>query len=172
VHANGSPTALIAAVKEAVAQVSPRSTEEFTPLSQQVADSLTRERMLATLAGFFGALALLLAAVGLYGVLAYNVARRRNEIGIRMALGAGRPAVLSMVMREAGSLATTGLVIGTVGALAAGRLVAALLYGLQPADPATLGAAVAVLAGVAGLAAYLPARRAARVDPMTALRDE
>jgi putative ABC transport system permease protein len=172
VHASGSPTALIAAVKEAVAQVSPRSTMEFTPLSQQVADSLTRERMLATLAGFFGALALLLAAVGLYGVLAYNVARRRNEIGIRMALGAGRPAVLSMVMREAGSLATTGLVIGTVGALAAGRLVAALLYGLQPDDPATLGAAVAVLAGVAGLAAYLPARRAARVDPMTALRDE
>jgi len=128
--------------------------------------------MLAMLAGFFGALALLLAAVGLYGVLAYNVARRRNEIGIRMALGASSPAVLRMVLREAGSLAISGLALGAAGALAAGRLVATFLYGLEPGDPATLIAAVAVLAGVASLAAYLPARRAASVDPMTALRDE
>jgi predicted permease len=172
VRATGSPMALIGEVKQAVAAVSPHSTMEFTPLSQQLAESLQRERLLATLAGFFGGLALLLAALGLYGVLAYNVARRRSEIGIRMALGAESRAVLTMVLREAGLLIGAGVVLGVAGALAAARLVATFLYGLRPDDPPTLASAAAVLAGVAAIAAYLPARRAAMVDPMTALRDE
>jgi putative ABC transport system permease protein len=172
VRAAGSPAVLIASVKEAIASVSPHSVMEFTPLSRQLADSLTRERMLATLSGFFGGLALLLAAIGLYGVLAYNVARRRSEIGIRMALGAAQARVLRMVLGEAGWLAVAGLTLGVAGTLAASSVVKTLLFGLQANDPRIVAAAAATLAAVAGVAAYLPARRAARVDPMTALRDE
>src|SRR5258707_712537 len=128
--------------------------------------------MLATLASFFGVLALSLAALGLYGVLSYNVARRRNEIGIRMALGAAQSRVLSMMMSEAGWLTGIGLGLGIAGTLAATRLVATLLYGLNPDDPPTLASAAATLAGVAAIAAYLPARRASKLDPMVALRDE
>ncbi len=147
-------------------------TMEFIPLSRQVAESLVRERMLATLSGFFGALALLLAAIGLYGVFSYNVARVRNEIGLRMALGAAQSRGLGMVMGEASWLSFIGLGLGLAGTLAATEVVKTFLFGLRPDDPPTLASAAAMLAAVAGGAAYLPARRAASVDPMTALRDE
>jgi len=168
----GAPTALISGVKSAIAGVNRDVAIEFRTLADKVDDSIERERLLATLAGFFGALALVLAAIGLYGVMSYNVARRRNEIGIRMALGAEQSRVLRMVLGEAAILIGIGLAVGFGAALAATRLVASFLYGLQPNDPWTLGLAAAVLAGVALIAGYLPARRASKLDSMAALRDE
>jgi putative ABC transport system permease protein len=172
VRTGGSPLQLIASAKQEIAVVNPNITVEFIPLNTQIAESLTRERLLATLSSFFGGLALLLAAIGLYGVLSYNVARRRNEIGIRMALGAAQARVLRMVLGEASWLAFIGLGLGIAGTLAATQLVKSFLFGLQADDPPTLASAAAILAGVVAIAAYLPARRAAMVDPMTALRDE
>jgi predicted permease len=170
--AAGSPTSLISGVKAAISDVNRDVSMEFTTLSRQVEESLNRERLLATLSGFFGALALLLATIGLYGVMSYNVARRRNEIGIRMALGAEQKRVLGMVLREVALLIGVGLAIGLAGALATTRYVASFLYGIKSTDPVTLSAAAAVLALVAALAGYLPARRASRLDPMAALREE
>jgi len=170
--AGGAPTALIAGVKSAIAGVNRDVSIEFKTLSAKVDSSIEREKLLAALAGFFGAIALLLATIGLYGVMSYNVARRRNEIGIRMALGAEQSSVLRMVLREAAILTGIGLAAGFGAALPATRLVASFLYGLQPNDPWTLGIAAAVLAAVAAMAGYLPARRASRLDPMAALREE
>jgi ABC-type antimicrobial peptide transport system permease subunit len=127
---------------------------------------------MATLSGFFGALAALLATIGLYGVMSYMVARRRNEIGIRMALGADRRDVVRMVMREAGVLLIAGLCAGIALAVAAARTASTLLFGLGPGDPATLAIAAGALAAVAALASYLPAQRAARLEPTIALREE
>jgi len=115
---------------------------------------------------------LLLATIGLYGVMSYNVARRRNEIGIRMALGAEQSRVLNMVLREVGILIGVGLSIGLVAALATTRLIESFLYGIKSTDPLTLSLASAVLGLVAATAGYLPARRASRQDPMAALREE
>ena len=170
--AGGAPTALISGVKSAIAGVNRHVSIEFTTLSAKVDNSIEREKLLATLSGFFGAIALVLAAIGLYGVMSYNVARRRNEIGIRMALGAQQSRVLWMVLGEAAILIGIGLMVGLGAALATTRLVASFLYGLQPNDPWTLGIAAAMLAAVAAFAGYLPARRASRLDPMTALREE
>lgn len=127
---------------------------------------------MATLSGFFGALAALIATIGLYGVMSYTVARRRNEIGIRMALGADRRDVVRMVMREAGMLLMVGVAVGTGLAIAAARTAATLLFGLRPSDPATLTMAAAGLGAIAMLASYLPAVRAARLEPTVALREE
>jgi putative ABC transport system permease protein len=170
--AAASPTAMIPGVKSAIAEVNPDVSLQFTTLSNQVDESLTRERLLATLSGFFGALALLLATIGLYGVMSYNVARRRNEIGIRMALGAARERVMSMVLREVAVLIGIGLAIGLTAALTTTRLVESFLYGIKSTDPLTLSFAAGVLALVAAVAGYLPARRASRLDPMAALREE
>jgi ABC-type antimicrobial peptide transport system permease subunit len=126
----------------------------------------------ARLATFFGLLALLLACIGLYGVLSYGVARRTNEIGIRMALGARGVSVLWLVLREALLLVAIGLVVGLVASFALTRTAASLLYELKPNDPLTISLATLLLAAVAFIAGYLPARRAARVDPMIALREE
>jgi ABC-type antimicrobial peptide transport system permease subunit len=127
---------------------------------------------MATLSGFFGFLAALLASVGLYGVMSYGVARRTNEIGIRMALGAQRRDVLIMIMHEAAVVLVIALGIGTVLALAVARVARSMLFGLRPNDPATFIMAGASLAAVALVASYLPARRATKVDPMVALRYE
>jgi ABC-type antimicrobial peptide transport system permease subunit len=127
---------------------------------------------MAAVASAFGALALLLASTGLYGVMAYSVSRRTNEIGIRMALGAARGQVLGMVLRETLKVVGIGMVVGLAAALAATRLVATALFGVKPTDPITIGIALGVMAAVALLAGSAPARRAARVDPMIALRHE
>jgi ABC-type antimicrobial peptide transport system permease subunit len=137
-----------------------------------VDESLSRERLPATLSGFFGGLALLLAAIGLYGVMSYNVARRNNEIGIRMALGAEQSRVLRMVLGEVAILIGVGLVIGLGTAIGTTRFVESFLYGTKPNDPLTLFLAAGVLALVAALAGFLPARRASLLDPVTALREE
>ena len=167
----GSPGALRAAVRQAVARVSPAITFEATPLSEQLAASLTRPRLLATLSGFFGALALLLAMIGLYGTLSYAVTRRRGEIGVRMALGAAGRQVLRMVFAEAGLLVLAGLAVGTALALAATRFIASFLYGVGAADPVTLAVSAGLLAATALGAALLPAARAAAVDPNEVLRE-
>ncbi len=127
---------------------------------------------MATLSGFFGFLAAALATLGLYGVISYMVARRRNEIGVRIALGANRRNVLNLVLGEAGKLLTIGLVIGIALSVAAARTAASMLYGLKPYDPSTILLAVLLLGTVALVASLLPAQRAARLEPMLALREE
>jgi ABC-type antimicrobial peptide transport system permease subunit len=137
-----------------------------------IENSLLRERLLATLSGFFGVLALVLASIGLYGILSYNVASRTNEIGIRMALGAGARNVRWLILREALWLVIAGLAVGLPMIFAVTRLASTLLFGLTPTDPVSLLLAALLLLAVALVAAYLPSRRATRVDPMVALRCE
>lgn len=141
-------------------------------LSEQVDDSLIQERLVASLSSMFGALAAILACVGLYGLMAYAVNRRTNEIGIRMALGARRVQIARMVLRETLLLVAIGLAIGIPAAISASRLIRSELFGLQPTDPAAILTASLLMASIAALAGYLPARRASRVDPMFALRYE
>ena len=163
---------LTSEVKRTISTVSPDITIDFQAFESMIRDSLLRDRLMATLSGFFGLLAVVLAVVGLYGVMSYMVARRTNEIGIRIALGAHRSAVVKMILREAAMLVAAGFLVGTVAALAGGRAAGSLLFGLQPYDPLTLVMAMGLLATVALAAAYLPASRASRVDPIVALRNE
>jgi putative ABC transport system permease protein len=171
-RATGSGAIGLPSLKKTLLEVDPSLSVRFTQFAAQVGDSLRRERLLATLSGFFGALALLLATMGLYGVLSYNVARRRNEIGIRVALGAGRRRVTTMVLGEVSVMVCIGLALGLGLALAMTRFIGSFLFGLAPTDVTTIGGSTALLAGVAFVAAYVPARRAARVDPMEALRED
>jgi putative ABC transport system permease protein len=163
---------VVSPVKAAIEAVNKDISLQVAMFTTQIEESLVRERLLATLSGFFGGLALLLAIIGLYGVMSYNVARRRNEIGIRMALGAQQSRVLRMVLGEVGIIVFVGLAVGIAAALATTGFVQSFLYGLTPNDPRVFGAAAAALALVALIAGYLPARRASRLDPMTALREE
>ncbi len=158
--------------KAAMAAVHPEIVIQFRVLTTQLQESMLRERLMATLAGSFGFLAAVLATLGLYGVIAYMVARRRNEIGVRIALGADRGSVIRLVLREAALMLIFGLVIGTGLALWAGRAAAALLFGMKPYDPLTFAGAIVLLAAVALMASYGPARRASRLEPMQALREE
>lgn len=170
---SSAPLAILTSqMKRTVTKVNPAIAIDFLVFKTRVRESLMRERLMATLSGFFGILAGLLATIGLYGVMSYMVARRTNEIGIRMALGADRRDVVKMVMREAGILVITGLIGGAVLALAAARTASTLLFGLQPSDPATVVSAIGLLAAVSLIASYLPARRAARLEPTVALREE
>ena len=134
--------------------------------------AVVREKLLSRLSTFFGILATALAAVGLYGLMAYAVVRRTREIGIRMALGAARSVVLRSEMRSAIALVATGIAVGVPIAVAVGRVITSQLFGISGTDPITFALATTLLAVVAGAAAYLPARRASRVDPMVALRWE
>jgi ABC-type antimicrobial peptide transport system permease subunit len=163
---------LISSIKHTANDINPSLVLTFSVLKTQIREGLLREQLMATLSGFFGALATILAMVGLYGVISYMVVRRRNEIGVRMALGASRNDILVMVLREAAILLGIGLVTGTALALAAGTAAASMLYGLKPRDPLTLGAAITGMIIVALLASLLPAQRAATVHPMEALREE
>jgi len=172
IRSNLPMATVLPSVKQALTSASPDIALEFHELSTQIRDSLLKERLMATLSGFFGFLAALLATVGLYGVISYTVARRTNEIGIRMALGAQRGNVVGMIMREAGFLLAIGIAVGAALSLAAARTATSLLFGLKPHDPATLGLAVVALAAVAAAASFLPAHRASRLDPMAALREE
>jgi predicted permease len=166
------PSTIIPAIRRAVAEVTSDIPLKFDTLADQVDDNLVQERLVAALSGFFGMLALLLAMIGLYGVLSYLVAERQVEFGIRMALGARPAAVLRLLMRDVAMVLIGGIGTGLAAALAVVTLLKQVLFGLEPRDPATMSTAVALLSAMALLAAYLPARRAIRMDPMAALRCE
>jgi predicted permease len=169
---SSSPSVAIAAVKEKISQISPAIKTEFHIFQTDIENGLGRERLMALLSGFFGALAALLAMIGLYGVMSYIVAMRKNEIGIRIALGASRGSVIGIIVRQTLVLLGVGLGAGLVLSIAAARGANSLLYGLQATDPLTLFSAAGFLAAVALAASYIPAYRASRVDPMNALRYE
>jgi ABC-type antimicrobial peptide transport system permease subunit len=143
----------------------------FRPMTDQVSASLTQERVIAMLAGFFGALALLLAGLGLYGLTSYAVSRRRTEIGIRMALGSAPAGVVRLVLARVTTLVALGVAVGAGVSVWAAKFVATLLYGLEPRDPLTLIGAAVVLSTVGALAGWLPAWRASRIDPAAVLRE-
>ena len=166
------PSALISLVEDSVAHVNKSIPLDFSSLSQQVDDSLLQERLLATLSAFFGALALLLAMIGLYGALSYLVTQRRTEFGIRLALGAPPVSILRLVLRDVVIVLVAGSAAGICISLATIGLLQKLLFGLTPHDPLTMLSSVAILAAVALVASYLPALRAMRTDPMQALRYE
>jgi predicted permease len=172
VWTTGSPAAVAAAVRRAVDSFGHEYVLQTRPLREVLDRTLLNERLLAMLAAFFGALSLLLAALGLYGLMAYTVTQRTREMGIRMALGAQRRNVLWKVLREALWLVAVGMAVGVPAALAATRLIGHMLFGLAADDPATLAVASGALAAVGALAAYLPAHRATRIDPAVALRHE
>ncbi|HEX5430826.1 MAG TPA: FtsX-like permease family protein, partial [Bryobacteraceae bacterium] len=170
---NTPPGALEPVVRKTIAEVDPNLTViSVRTLREQLALSFNQQRAVAGLAGLFGIVALLLAAVGLYGVTAYAVAQRTNEIGIRMALGAGRGKILLLILRGASVRVLLGLAIGIPLSIGAGRLIAAQLYGVSSWDPLALAVAAATLAICAFFAALIPARRAASISPMDALRTE
>jgi len=146
--------------------------ENVATMDDLLANSVARPRLYAVLLGIFAAVSVLLAAIGIYGVMAYFVTQRTHEIGIRMALGASRRDVLSMVLGQGVRLAAAGVAAGVIGALLVTRAIAALLFMVGPRDPWTIASLSATLSAVALLACYIPARRATRVDPIRALRYE
>ena len=172
VRFSGPADAMTAQIEKAGETLDPTLSFGVTLLSAQVRNSLRLERLMAQLSSIFTALALLLAAIGIYGVVAYAVTRRTNEIGIRMALGARRADVVQVVLREAVLVVAAGIMLGLPAAFVASRLIKALLFGVRPADPLLMILTVIIMAAVALLASYLPARRASRIDPMVALRYE
>ncbi|HEY6252087.1 MAG TPA: ABC transporter permease [Candidatus Angelobacter sp.] len=173
VRVAGDPNALSQSLRRAITELDSKiPVFGITSLSQRVSDSAHDARAIAQLSGFFGLLALVLASIGLYGVMAYNVCRRTREIGVRMAIGAQAYDVLRMVMRESLLVVTIGVVLGIPAALGMGRLISSQLYGLSARDPITLVLATLLLVVACIMASYLPARRAARVNPMVALRHE
>jgi predicted permease len=169
--ASGSPALLTKSLASALTGVNKDVAISFRQLSEQVSASLLQERIVAMLSGFFGGLALLLAGLGLYGVTSYAVSRRRTEIGIRMALGAAPGSVVRMVLKRVAVLVGIGIVLGAGTSMWASRFVSTLLYGLQPRDPLTFALAAIVLASIGAMAGWIPARRAARIDPARVLRD-
>ncbi|HEY2905869.1 MAG TPA: ABC transporter permease [Vicinamibacterales bacterium] len=172
IRAAGAHGEVASALRHALQQRLPDATIEVRPLAAQVSATMVQERMMATLAAAFGLLALMLACIGVYGLAAYSVARRIKEIGIRLALGARRPQVLAHVLGGAARLVLIGVAVGIPAAWATSRWVASMLFEMKPTDPAVVAGAVALLLATAQFAAYLPARRAARVDPLVALRHE
>jgi ABC-type antimicrobial peptide transport system permease subunit len=167
------PRQIMRTIPAVIAQLDPSlPVEDLKTLPKQVQDNVYLDRMISTLSASFAALATLLAAIGLYGVLAYTVAQRTREIGVRMALGANAATVRTMVLRQVGRMTLVGGLIGIVGALALEKTARSLLYGLEGHDPLVVTGSAVVLALVALGAGYLPARRASRIHPMQALRYE
>jgi ABC-type antimicrobial peptide transport system permease subunit len=167
------PATMMGSVREAVRQVDDNvPLMDMSTQTDQIERRFAQERVFAKAYALFGGLALLVASIGLFGLMSYNVTRRTTEIGIRMALGAERQTVLQMVMRESLILVAIGVAIGIATAFGAGRFVESLLFGLTPRDATTSLAAVALMLGVSAFAGYLPARRASRLDPMVALRHD
>jgi predicted permease len=173
VRTTANPLALADQVRRAVQVTDTRvPVSNIRTMAVQAASTIVKERLMATISTFFGALALLLAAIGLYGIMAYAVARRTTEIGIRMALGAKRSTVQWMVLRDTFLLVVIGIAIGIPAALSLTRFAKSLLYGVEANDPLTIACAALLMVLIAAAAGYLPARRASRVDPMIALRYE
>jgi len=172
VRAGATVEALIPSLRTAITGVNRDISLEFRSFETQVAETLVQPRTVALLSSVFGGLALLLAMVGLYGVTTYSAARRKAEIGIRMALGAQRGSVIWLMLRDTMLLLAVGMAIGLTASMTLGRLVGSLLYGVQPNDTGQLLGAAVILATATVMAAYLPARRAANLDPMAALREE
>jgi predicted permease len=173
IRTSGDPSRAVEAARREILAFDPAiPIGSVKTLDTLIDDRLRQERLIAQLSTVFGALALVLAAIGLYGVLSYAVAQRTGEIGVRMALGAQRGAVVRMILAETGLLIGIGLAVGVPASLACARIVQSKLFGLKPADPLTLGCALLVMLLVAAIAAYIPARRASRVDPLVALRYE
>ncbi len=170
--ANGSISSVATSVTAALVDVNPKVSLSLTTIERQIDDSTTLARAIAMLSGFFGALALVLAAIGLYGVMSYTVARRRSEIGVRIALGAERGRVIRMVLREVAAIVIVGAIVGLALSATATRLVTSFLYDIKANDPATLATSAVVLVAVGLGAAWSPASRAARVDPVAALRED
>ena len=169
--AGAAPVLLTRSVADALGQIDRDVTFTFRPYTRALRANTVQERMLAMLSGFFGGLALFLAALGLYGVMTYSVSRRRTEIGIRMALGAAPSAAVRLVLRRAGVLVAVGIAVGGAMSMWMARFATPLVFGVQPRDPATLVAAAAVLSVIGAMAGWLPARRASRIDPARVLRD-
>jgi predicted lysophospholipase L1 biosynthesis ABC-type transport system permease subunit len=172
VRSNAPGEVLTPEIRGALLQVNPDLALHFSQLKDDISDGLVAERLMAMLAGFFGALAIVLAVVGLYGMVAYMVARRTNEIGIRMALGAHRGSILLLVMKEVAAICGAGMVAGLALSAAAGPAARSLLFGMKPTDPATLVAGAAGVAVVAAIASFVPALRAAHLDPIVVLHEE
>ncbi len=172
VRSTSPPSSMIPAVRERLNQINPEMLMRFDVFETDIKDRLVRERMMAVLSGFFGALAALLSTIGLYGVVSYIIAMRTNEMGIRMALGASSQSVVGIILWQTLWLLALGVTLGVVLTLGATRGASALLYGLQPNDPLAILCAIALLVGVALIASYIPAHRASRLDPMKALRYE
>jgi ABC-type antimicrobial peptide transport system permease subunit len=164
---------MIETVRTAMRQVDPDlPITGVTTQTDQIENRVAQERLFALAYSLFGGLALLLACIGLFGLMSYTVSRRTSEIGIRIALGAQRAGVVGMVLRESMIMVVIGVVVGLAAAIAAGRLVTAVLFGLAANDVWTITAAIALMTVVCVIAGYLPARRASRIDPMVALRYE
>lgn len=172
IRSDGPVEALIPSIRSAISSVNRDLSLEFRNFETQVNESLLQPRIVALLSSIFGSLALGLAMVGLYGITTYSVARRKAEVGIRMALGAQRRSVIWLILRDMVLLLAIGMALGLAASLAAGRLIVSLLYDVRPNDPVHLAVATVTLAAATAIAAYLPARRAARLDPMVALREE
>jgi len=172
VRSRGGMAGLVNSVKETIAGTNPGIDIQFKFLRSQIRDTLIQDELMSTLCGFFGGLAVLLAAIGLYGVISYTVAQRTNEMGIRMALGARPAGLLRLILGDVAVLMGVGIVAGAGLTLAGGKAAGSLLFGLKAWDPLTLAAAAALLAAIGFLASFVPARRATKVDPMVALRYE
>ena len=172
IRADSVSSSMTTATTRAITDVNPTIAIQYQTMREQIDQSLTRERLMATLSGFFGGLALFIATIGLYGVMSYMVGRRRTEIGVRMALGADAGTVVRMIVRETGVLLVAGLIVGAALSFYAARAATSFLYELKPSDPLTMAMAMATLASVTLLAGWIPARRAARLPPTVALREE
>jgi predicted permease len=172
VRAELAPSVVMEGIKAVAARVDPRMSLSFTTLEEKISRAVRRERVLATLSAVFGGIAFVLSMIGLYGVMAYTVARRRVEIGVRIALGAGRSRVVRMVLGDIGRMMAVGIGLGAAGAFLATPLVKQFLYGVEPNDPVTIVTAISILALGALAAGAIPARRAASLQPIEALRED